>query len=192
MSKLYFKHAPMKAGKSLELLKTADTYERKGRNVVLFTPAKNDRDGVGVIRSRVGLQRNAIPVGEGDTFLPIEGYDPITLNKPDVILVDEAQFLTRPQVEELSEIVDTFGIDVIAFGLKNDFRNELFEGSATLLAYADSIIEIKTICEYCERKAIMNVRTINGEPVYEGAQVQTGDEEYISVCRKHYKEPRRR
>ncbi|HGO9416620.1 TPA: thymidine kinase [Bacillus cereus] len=181
-AKLYAKLGTMAAGKSLELLKTADTYERTGKRVMVLTPAVDTRHGIGKVTSRIGLQRDAIPITEADDIaLLAHTY------QPDVILVDESQFLSSSMVEELAcGVVDGLDIPVIAYGLKNTFQNELFEGSAALLAYADSVTEIRGLCQYCARKAIMNLRLVGGVPVYEGDTVQIGSEEYISVCRKHY------
>lgn len=187
MAKLYFKYGAMGAGKSLELLKTADNYMRKGRHVLLMIPNDSGRDGEGVISSRVGLKRRAVqlmPIHDPNYLSP--EYFFRSYRMPDVVLVDEAQFLTREEVESLARIVDRYDTPVICFGLKNDFRNELFPGSAALLALADKIEEIRTICHYCDKKATMNMRTVNGKPTKEGPQKQIGDTEYISVCRKCY------
>jgi thymidine kinase len=179
-AKLYFKYASMKAGKSLELLKTADSYERTGKRVAILTPAIDDRHGVGVVRSRLGLEREAHAIEDGCLLTPL-------IQGAKVVLIDEAQFLSRSMVKRLAtEVVDKWGVPVICFGLKNTFKNELFEGSAALLVYADSIEEIKGLCELCTRKATMTLRTVMGKPVYDGNTVQIGDSEYISVCRKHY------
>lgn len=187
MAKLYFKYGAMGAGKSLELLKTADNYERKGRRVLLMIPHGSERDGEGVISSRVGLQRQAIQLLPHDNPLYTSPEDIFLFNgKPNVVLVDEAQFLTRKDVESLARIVDRYDTPVICFGLKNDFRNELFEGSAALLALADKVEEIRTICHYCDKKATMNMRLVAGKPTKDGPQKQIGDTEYVSVCRKCY------
>jgi thymidine kinase len=172
----------MAAGKSLELLKTADTFERTGKRVMILTPALDTRHGIGKVTSRIGLQRDAIPITEADDIAQLAyTYD------PHVVLVDESQFLSASMVQELAcGVVDELDIPVIAFGLKNTFQNKLFEGTAALMVYADSIEEIKGLCQHCERKAIMNLRLVDGVPSYEGDTVQIGSEEYISVCRKHY------
>lgn len=179
-AKLYFKYASMKAGKSLELLKTADSYERTGKKVAILTPAIDDRHGVGLVSSRIGLQREAHVIDDNTLLTRL-------VRGVDVVLIDEAQFLSREVVKHLAlYVVDYLGIPVICFGLKNTFKNELFEGSAALLVYAESIEEIKGLCERCSRKATMVVRTVNGRPVYDGETIQVGDSEYVSVCRKHY------
>jgi len=185
MANLYFKYCPMDGGKSLELLKTATSYERKGREVMLFTPSIDTRSGKGKISSRWGITRDA---HAWSGYEPMKILEYATFLRPDVILVDEAQFLTREQVEQAAEVVDRLGIPVLCYGLKNDFKNDLFEGSAALLAYAERIEEIISICERCEKKATMNLRLVDGSPAIDGEQIQVGDEEYISVCRRHYKE----
>lgn len=191
MPKLYFKYGPMAAGKSLELLKTADNYERKGRQVLLLVPYGCGRDGDDVISSRVGLKRKAIPLHineDSEYFSPEEPEEIFLQNRfASVVLVDEAQFLPREHVESLSVIVDRYRVPVICFGLRTDFRGELFEGSAALLALADVIEEIRAVCQYCDKKATMTLRIVDGRPTKEGDQIQIGDAEYISVCRYHYR-----
>ncbi|SCV23830.1 Thymidine kinase [Bacillus cereus] len=184
-SKLYAKLGTMAAGKSLELLKTADTYERSGRTVLVIKPSVDDRSGVDRVVSRIGLAHTAHSVD------PDTGAGSILalaiIHRPDVILIDEAQFFSRYAIEAIAtNIVDKRDIPVICYGLKNNFKNELFEGSAALLALADDITEIKGICQYCDRKAIMNLRLVDGKPTRKGEEIQIGDEEYRSVCRKHY------
>lgn len=152
-----------------------------------MTSGIDTRDGVGVVSSRIGLKREATPIfEETDVFDVIFQME----DKPYCILIDEAQFLKKKHVIAFTKIVDELNIPVMAFGLKNDFRNELFEGSKYLLLYADKIEEMKTICWFCHKKAIMNLHYIDGQPVYEGDQVQIGgNEAYYPVCRKHYFEP---
>lgn len=129
------------------------------------------RDEVGYISSRIGMRRKAYPIGnDTDIFDYIDDISP----RPYCVLIDEAQFLTRANVYDLARIVDELDIPVMAFGLKNDFQNNLFEGSKYLLLLSDKIEEIKTICHYCSRKATMVLRMEDGEPVYEGVQVQIG------------------
>jgi thymidine kinase len=182
---LIFAFAPMKAGKSYILLKTAEHFERKGKTVLLFTPSINTRDGKNIIASRAGLKREALPFRDEHNMTPLDYAMTVY---PDLILVDEAQFLKRHEVEELAYIVDQLDINIICFGLKNDYKNELFEGSAALIALADTSVEIESECERCNRKATMNLLVLDGYPVAEGEQIRIGDEEYISVCRRCYKE----
>ncbi|MCC4325034.1 thymidine kinase [Limosilactobacillus reuteri] len=188
MAQLFFKYGAMNSGKSIDILKVAHNYEEQGKPVVLMTSGVDDRSGRGIIASRIGLERKVKPIMD-DTNI----YDYV--NKMDrkiyCVLIDEAQFLKKEHVLQLIKIVDELNIPVMAFGLKNDFRNELFEGSKYLLIYADKIEEMKTICWFCPHKATMNLRIHNGKPVYEGEQVQIGgNESYYPVCRKHYFHPK--
>ena len=187
MAQLFFKYGAMNSGKSIDILKVAHNYEEQGKPVVLMTSGVDDRSGRGIIASRIGLERKVKPIMD-DTNI----YDYV--NKMDrkiyCVLIDEAQFLKKEHVLQLIKIVDELNIPVMAFGLKNDFRNELFEGPKYLLIYADKIEEMKTICWFCPHKATMNLRIHNGKPVYEGEQVQIGgNESYYPVCRKHYFHP---
>ena len=189
MAQLFFKYSTMNAGKSIELIKVAYNYEERGKRVLCFTPKVDTRYGEGVITSRVGLQRNAIGIAEDmnvlNIFIRENAKHPV-----DCILVDEGQFLKKHHVLELVEIVDSFNVPVIVYGLKNDFRNELFEGSYYLLVYADKIEEIKTIC-WCGRKATMVARIVDGRFVKEGEQILVGGNDmYVSLCRKHYNDGR--
>ena len=195
MAKLYFRYGAMGSGKSIDLLKVAHNYEAQGRKIALMTSGLDTRDGVGTVASRIGLHRKAIPVDDKMNLFDLvqakstkdeEAGD----GKIACVLIDEAQFLKKHHVLECARIVDELKIPVMAFGLKNDFQNHLFEGSENLLIYADKIEEMKTICHYCGHKATMNLRINNGKPVYEGEQVQIGgDESYYPVCRFHYFHP---
>lgn len=187
MAQLYYKYGTMNSGKTIEILKVAHNYEEQGKGVVIMTSALDTRDGFGVVSSRIGMKRKAIAIAEDtDIFRFIQKMT----EKPYCVLIDEAQFLSRHHVYDLARVVDELNVPVMAFGLKNDFRNELFEGSKYLLLLADKIDEIKTICQFCSKKATMVLRTTNGKPVYEGEQIQIGgNETYIPVCRKHYFQP---
>ena len=187
MAQLYFRYGAMNSGKSIEVLKVAHNYEEQNKAVRIFTSGVDDRDGVGVISSRTGMRREAIPILEDtDIFEKIKAED----EKIWCVLIDEAQFLSKDNVLQLTRIVDELNIPVMAFGLKNDFMNNLFEGSKYLLLYAEKIEEIKTICWYCAKKATMNLRMSDGKPVYEGTQIQIGgNESYFPVCRHHYFNP---
>lgn len=188
MAQLFFTYGAMNSGKSIEILKVAHNYEEQGKEVALFTPAIDDRDEVGYISSRIkGLRRKAIPINEDtDIAKEVRVFPKI----PDCVLIDEAQFLKKKHVLQMVRVVDDMNIPVMSFGLKNDFKNELFEGSKYLLLYADKINEIKTICWYCGKKATMNLRINNGKPVYDGDQIQVGgNDQYIPVCRHHYSHP---
>ncbi|MEO1771239.1 MULTISPECIES: thymidine kinase [Enterococcus] len=187
MAQLFFKYGAMNSGKTIEILKVAHNYEEQNKPVVLMTSGLDTRDGVGMIASRIGLKRPATPIfTETNVYQYIKELD----YKPYCILVDESQFLQKHHVLEFAQVVDELGIPVMAFGLKNDFRNELFEGSKYLLLYADKLEELKTICWFCHKKATMNLHFIDGKPVYEGDQVQIGgNEAYYPVCRNHYLHP---
>ncbi len=186
---MLFKYSTMNAGKSTELIKVAYNYEERGKRVLVFTPSIDDRDGRGVISSRIGLQREAIPVEEETNILQVFLREN-EKHEVDCVLLDEGQFLKKHHVLELTEIVDSCGVPVIVYGLKNDFRNELFEGSYYLLIYADKIEEIKTIC-WCGRKATMVARVKDGRIVREGDQIMVGGLDlYVPLCRKHYNDGR--
>ena len=189
MAQLYYRYSTMNAGKSIELIKVAYNYEERGKNVLTLIPSVDDRYGMGLITSRIGIQREAMIVHDDtnilELFISENEKHPI-----ECVLIDECQFLKKHHVEELVEIVDSFDIPVLAYGLKNDFRNELFEGSYYMLIYADKIEEIKTIC-WCGRKATMVARLVNGSIVKQGEQILIGGNDmYVSLCRKHYNDGR--
>jgi thymidine kinase len=185
MAKLYFYFSAMNAGKSTLLLQSSYNYRERGMQTLLFAPMIDTRYQRGMIHSRIGLSEKAILFQAGDDLYQ---HVQAEATRYACILIDEAQFLTREQVYQLSEITDQLAIPVLAYGLRTDFRGELFEGSQYLLAWADELIEVKTIC-HCGRKAIMILRLDEqGEVVLEGEQVLIGgNSTYISTCRKHYK-----
>lgn len=187
MAQLFFRYGAMNSGKTIEILKVAHNYEEQNKSVIIMTSGLDNRDEVGYVSSRIGMKRRAIPVFDDDNL-----YEKVVSVNADAscVLVDEAQFLRRHHVLELTKIVDELGIPVMTFGLKNDFRNELFEGSKYLLLYADKIEEMKTICWFCCKKATMNLRVSEGSPVYDGEQIAIGgNESYYPVCRRHYFAP---
>lgn len=189
MAQLYFRYSTMNAGKSIELIKVAYNYEERGKRVLTLVPSADNRYGTGVITSRIGIQRQAVMVSQDSNILEIFMRE---REKDDIdcVLIDECQFLKKHHVQELVEIVDSFNVPVLAYGLKNDFKNEMFEGSYYLLIYADKIEEIKTIC-WCGRKATMIARIVDGEFVKRGEQVVIGGNDmYVSLCRKHYNDGR--
>ena len=189
MAQLYYRYSTMNAGKSIELIKVAYNYEERGQRVMTLLPAIDDRYGVGVITSRIGIQREAMLVKDDTNILELFLAEK-EKGEIDCVLIDECQFLRKHHVEELIEIVDTFNVPVMAYGLKNDFRNQLFEGSYYMLIYADKIEEIKTIC-WCGRKATMVARVVDGKIVKQGDQIVIGGNDmYISLCRKHYNDGR--
>ncbi|MBF0805296.1 MULTISPECIES: thymidine kinase [unclassified Streptococcus] len=189
MAQLYFKYGTMNSGKTIEILKVAHNYEEQGKRVLIMTSALDTRDGVGMVSSRIGMRREALAI---DDDFDVFGFIQEEQNQEELfcVLIDEAQFLKRHHVFALARVVDELDIPVMAFGLKNDFRNELFEGSKYLLLFADKIEEIKTICHYCSKKATMVLRMQDGKPMYDGEQIQIGgNETYVSVCRRHYFNP---
>ncbi|HLQ82302.1 MAG TPA: thymidine kinase [Pseudogracilibacillus sp.] len=187
MAKLFFHYSTMSAGKSLEIIKVAYNYEVQNKQVLILTSQLDNRYQVGKIWSRTGFEKDASLFNQATNLVKLVSN---LAEKPNSILIDEAQFLTKEQVIQLTEIVDTYGITVMSYGLKNDSFNELFEGSKYLLIYADNIKELKTECWYCHKKAMMNLRfDEQGKPVYSGNQVDIGgNEKYLPVCRKCYKE----
>lgn len=191
MAQLYYRYSTMNAGKSIELIKVAYNYEERGKHVLTLVPAVDNRFGIGVITSRIGLQREAMVIHE-DTNIFEMFLRENAKHKIDCVLIDECQFLKKHHVQELVEIVDSLDVPVLAYGLKNDFMNELFEGSYYMLVYADKIEEIKTIC-WCGRKATMVARVVDGKFVKQGEQVMVGGNDmYVSLCRKHYNDGRLR
>ena len=184
MAKLYFKYGAMGSSKSAQALITKFNYEERGMKVWLVKPATDDRDGVEVIKSRIGLTEKADALKSTESLL--ERFE--KLEKVDVVIVDECQFLTVKQIDDLRYIVDEYQIPVLCFGLRTDFMTKLFPGSLRLFEVADSISEIKTICS-CGSKAIVNARIDgDGKVVSEGEQVFIGgNESYIAMCHKCWK-----
>jgi thymidine kinase len=185
MAKLYFYFSAMNAGKSTVLLQSSYNYRERGMQTLLLTPAIDTRTDPGTIQSRIGLSEQALVFERKTDLYQLVKHQP---SHYACILMDESQFLTRAQVHQLTEITDQLNIPVLAYGLRTDFKGELFEGSQYLLAWADELCEIKTIC-HCGRKATMILRLDeHGQAVSEGAQVLIGgNERYISTCRKHFK-----
>lgn len=193
MAKLYFYYAAMNAGKSTILLQSAYNYKERGMDSILFTPAIDDRFTYGKVHSRLGINADAIPFAKDTNLFSITQNKLAQNSKIKCVLVDEAQFLSRQQVEQLTDIVDELDLPVLAYGLRSDFQAQAFEGSQYLLILADNLIELKTIC-YCGKKAIMNLRVDEkGRAVIQGEQVQIGgNDSYTSVCRKHFKLARKK
>ena len=184
MAKLYFRYSSMNAVKSLDLLKVAYNYEERGQEVLLLTSGLDDRYGLGKITSRVGLEKEAIMINKETNVLELFK----TKDNISCVLVDEVQFFTKAQIYQLSDIVDYHNIPVICYGLRSDFMLEPFEGSKYLMSLADNIEELKTIC-HCGKKATINAKVIDNEIVTIGNQVEIGGNElYVSLCRKCYKE----
>ncbi len=191
MAQLFFRYGAMNSGKSFEIIKVAHNYEEQGKQVILMTSALDTREKAGTIASRIGLEREAIAIEPNANAMQlVQNRLNEIQGRVSCILIDEAQFLEKHHIQELAQVVDDLNIPVMAFGLKNDFQNQLFEGSKYLLIYADKLEEMKTICWFCEKKATMNLRFHEGKPVYEGEQVvMGGNESYYPVCRKHYNHP---
>ncbi|MCX6955061.1 MAG: thymidine kinase [Verrucomicrobia bacterium] len=187
MAKLYFYYSAMNAGKSTVLLQSSYNYRERGMRTLLFAPSIDDRAGLGRIESRIGLHADAIALNPADDLLARVRTDhaaaPVAC-----VLIDEAQFLTPAQVAQATDVTDTLDIPVLCYGLRTDFQGNLFPGSARLLALADSLVELKTIC-HCGRKATMNLRVdATGHAVRDGAQVEIGgNDRYVAMCRRHFK-----
>ena len=188
MAKLYFYYSAMNAGKTTTLLQSAHNYRERGMRVLILTPALDDRAGNGRVASRIGLFEQGAAFGRDDDLERLVRLDIAAHGALHCVLVDEAQFLTRAQAWQLGEVVDALGIPVLCYGLRTDFRGELFEGSQHLLAWADELSEIKTIC-HSGRKATMTVRVDEaGRAVQAGPQVEIGgNERYVSVSRAEFK-----
>lgn len=188
MAQLYFYYSAMNAGKSTALLQSSYNYQERGMRTLVYTAEIDNRFGIGKVSSRIGLASPARLYHQtSDLYTEIKAEN---LSSPlHCVLVDESQFLTRDQVYALSDVVDELSIPVLCYGLRTDFRGELFSGSHYLLAISDKLVELKTIC-FCGRKAGMVLRLDSeGRPDNEGQQVVIGgNERYVSVCRKHYKE----
>ncbi|QZY56352.1 thymidine kinase [Crassaminicella profunda] len=189
MAQLYYRYSTMNAGKSIEVIKVAYNYEERHKKALVLTSGLDDRFGIGKVTSRVGLEKEAIIIDDETNVLSIFLQEN-SKKKIDCVIIDECQFLRKHHVEELIEIVDSCNVPVLCYGLKNDFKNELFEGSYWLLVHADKIEEIKTIC-WCGRKATTNARVVDGKIVKDGEQIQIGGNElYVPLCRKHYNDGR--
>jgi len=183
MAKLHFFYSTMNAGKSTSLLQVNHNYIEKNNKTLLFLPKIAHKSSKGKIKSRIGLEAKAVIIDDNFNFKSIEN-----LNNISCVFVDEAQFLTEKHIKELSKIVDVKNINVMCYGIRTDFKGRLFPGSRALLALADNIIEIKTVCRYCDKKATM-VRRIDafGNVVKTGNQILIGGNDlYESVCRKHF------
>ncbi len=187
MAKLYFRYGTMDSAKSMNLLAVAHNYRKQGKRVLLLKPRLDTRFGPGKISSRSGLEAEADVLVDSETTL-----DPQDFVGLDCVLVDEAQFLSPSVVEDLRRITVDPGVPVICYGLRTDFRTRLFPGAQRLMELADGIEEVKVTCQYCQRKAICNLRFVNGTPTVRGPQVQLGAEEtYAPVCWSHYDEATR-
>jgi thymidine kinase len=187
MAKLYFYYSAMNAGKTTTLLQSAHNYRERGMRVLILAPALYRSAGSGLVTSRIGLEAEGVAFDRTDDLEALVRADMAVQGRLHCVLVDEAQFLGRSQVWQLSEVVDALHVPVLCYGLRTDFRGELFEGSQYLLAWADELTEIKTIC-HSGRKATMTVRVDEqGRAVQEGPQVDIGKGHYVSVSRAEFK-----
>jgi len=186
MAKLHFFYSTMNAGKSTSLLQSNHNYKENGLDTIIFLPNETSKLSNGQIVSRIGLKAKAVVADKEFNFLKY--IKEKTTKNLSCILVDEAQFLSKAQVRQLGQVADKLNYPVMCYGIRTDFRGELFEGSAELLALADNLIELKTICSLCNRKATMVVRKDeNGNIVTEGSKIVVGGNDiYMPVCRKHY------
>jgi thymidine kinase len=186
VAKLYFYYAAMNAGKSTMLLQADFNYRERGMETMTWTAAFHDRAGFGVIHSRIDLSAKANTYEEGTDFRA-EVEEELKKRHLHCILIDEAQSLTRRQVRQLASVCDDLNIPVLAYGLRTDFQANLFEGSSALLALADTLVELKAVCE-CGRKASMNLRIDSeGRAVSHGAQTEIGgNDRYVALCRRHF------
>lgn len=187
MAKLHFFYSTMNAGKSTSLLQSNHNYLESNLDTIIFLPDETNKSSKGQIVSRIGLKAKAVIADKDFNFILY-----IKKNKTpklSCILIDEAQFLSKNQIRQLGEVADKLNIPVMCYGIRTDFRGELFEGSSELLALADNLIELKTICYDCGRKATMVVRVDkNGEVITEGSKIQIGgNDQYTPVCRKHFR-----
>jgi thymidine kinase len=188
MAQLYFYYSAMNAGKSTSLLQSAYNYQERGMTVAIYTAALDNRFGLGKVSSRIGLAMDAHIFDSSFNFVS-HIRQAKTQGRLDCVLIDEAQFLSKQQVRQLTDVVDELNVPVLAFGLRTDFLGQTFAGSEALLAWADKLIELKTIC-HCGRKANFVVRLDeNGNAATKGSQVQIGgNESYVSMCRAHFKQ----
>lgn len=188
MAKLHFYYSTMNAGKSTLLLQANHNYQTSGHDTLLFIPKETEIISNKKIVSRIGLSANALIADKNFNF--VEYFRSNKTDKLSCILVDEAQFLQKKQVQQLAQIADIYNCPVMCYGIRTDFRGELFDGSSELLAIADNLIELKTICTMCTRKATMVIRyDKNNNIVIEGNKIKVGgNETYKSVCRKHFRE----
>jgi thymidine kinase len=184
VAKLYFRYGTVSSAKTLNLLAVAHNYERQGKKVIVIKPGVDDRSGVPTVASRAGLERQAdFIVGPGTKL------DPERFRGVHAVLVDEAQFLSEAFIEELRKLTIRPGVPVLCYGLRTDFRSRLFEGARRLFELADSIEEVKTTCSDCNRKGVLNLRTVNGRPTTDGPSVQIGGHEsYRPMCYEHWQQ----
>ncbi len=184
MAKLYFRYGAVSSAKTLNLLAVAHNYERQGKRVLVYKPAFDTRFGAHTVASRAGLDRQADDLLTDESRLEASDYRDVHC-----VLVDEAQFLSAALVDQLRLLTRSANVPVICYGLRTDFRSRLFDGSRRLFEIADTIEEIKTTCTWCNRKAVLNLKSIDGQPTLAGPSKELGTEErYLPVCFQHYTE----
>jgi len=181
MAKLYFRYGTMDSAKTLNLLAVAHNYRKQGKRVMLIKPSFDNRFGQRQIVSRSGLQAEADMLVNADTVFEASAFDDL-----DCVLVDEAQFLSPGVIEQLRMLTLTRGVPVICYGLRTDFQTRSFPGAQRLMELADTIEEVKVTCQFCDRKAVFNLRMVGDAAVVEGEQILLGDETYAPVCARHY------
>lgn len=178
MAKLYFRYGTVGSAKTLNLLAVAHSYSQQEKRVIVMKPALDDRFGYGVVKSRAGLERDADILLHPTTVLNAAEFEGVSC-----ILVDEAQFLSREVIDQLRSLATGIDLPVICYGLRSDFRTELFEGARRLFELADEITEIKTTCFFCNRRALFNLKLLNGKPTVDGPSIELGAEEkYLPAC----------
>jgi thymidine kinase len=184
MAKLYFRYGTVGSAKTLNLLAVAHSYSQQEKRVIVMKPALDDRFGYGVVKSRAGLEREADILLEPTTLLNQGEFQGVSC-----VLVDEAQFLSRTVIDQLRALASEIDVPVICYGLRSDFRTELFEGARRLFELADEITEIKTTCFFCNRRALFNLKLVNGKPTVYGPSIELGAEEkYLPACAGCYTE----
>ncbi len=183
MAKLYFRHGAMDSAKTMNLLAVAHNYRKQGKRVVLLAPRLDDRFGHGRIASRSGLEADADMLVGPDTIFALDAFRGV-----DCVLVDEVQFMAPAIIDQLRMMSLVLDMPVICYGLRTDFRTESFPGARRLMELADSIEEVKVTCQFCGRKAVFNLRMVDGRAVVEGEQIVLGDAQYAPVCGHHYVE----
>jgi thymidine kinase len=184
MAKLYFRYGTVGSAKTLNLLAVAHSYDQQNKNVLVMKPSLDDRFGAEVVKSRAGLVRAADVLLQPDTIFSREQFTGVSC-----ILVDEAQFVSKQVIDQLRALAIDLDIPVICYGLRSDFRTDLFEGSRRLFELADEISEIKTTCFFCNSRALFNLKLLNGQPTVEGPSIELGAEEkYLPACAGCYTE----
>lgn len=188
MAKMKFRFGSMKSGKSQELIRVYYNYKLKGEKALVLTSAIDNRDGVGYVSSRAGGRIEAVPIENIKDLMDV--HNTLSHESYSCVLIDEVQFMSFEMIEYIkNKIVLELDIPVLVYGLKTDFMNKLFEGTQACFVFSEDIREVETVCQYCNKKATMNLRLSGGVPIKSGAQVLIGDSEYVQVCHKHWNEP---